>query len=91
MNKEILIFGDIGIAKSTFYSCTYWDIGIAKNPILIYDVEILISNKISLGEKSSKCFVGYKDDDYKTKFFCIMFQNMSGYIKIFNETKYVYI
>ena len=47
MGKEILTFGDVEIKKNKFYR--------HKTPILLGAVDIekvLVSNKISLGEKS---------------------------------------
>ena len=47
MGKEILTFGDVEIEKNKFYR--------HKTPILLGAVDIekvLVSNKISLGEKS---------------------------------------
>ena len=54
MGKEVLIFGDIEIGKNKFYSC--------KSPIFLKDVDIeklLVSKKISFGEKNCKYFIGY--------------------------------
>ena len=67
MDKEIIKFGDIEIEKHKFHCY--------ENLIFLEDVDInnvLISNKISSGEKSYKYFIGYLDDDYKIKSLHIM-------------------
>ena len=54
MGKEILTLGDIYIGKNKFYRY--------KTPIFLKDVDIekvLVSNKIFLGEKNYKYFIGY--------------------------------
>ena len=53
MNKEIVAFGENEIEKRIFHR--------HKNPIFKKDVDIdnmLITNKISSGEKNYKCFIG---------------------------------
>ena len=60
MNTKMLTFDDIEIEQDKFYS--------HKKPICLEDVDInkvLVSNKISSGEKNYKYFVGYFYDDYK--------------------------
>ena len=60
-----------------------------KYPIDIIEVnigKIVISIKVSHGKKG---FIGYKDDD-KIKRLCIMLPKMSGYLKCFDENKYVF-
>ena len=57
-----------------------------KNLILIDDVyinKILISNKVSSGEKSHKYLIGYKDDDYKIKPLNKILPQMSGCTRSF--------
>ena len=78
MNKEILIFGDIGIDKSKFHY--------HKNPILIDHLidKILISNKVSFGKKGYKYYVGYKDDCHKIIPLCIMLPKMKCFFKHFS-------
>ena len=52
MDKEILTFGDTDIEKNKFYH--------HKSPILLKDVcikKVLVSNKISFGEKNYKYFI----------------------------------
>ena len=54
MGQEILMFSDIEIENSKFYR--------HKAPILLKDVDIekvLVSNKISFGEKNYKYFISY--------------------------------
>ena len=82
MGKEILTFGDVGIEKHKFYRY--------KSPIFL-DVDIdniLVSNKISSGEKNYKYFIGYLYDDYKMNSLHIMFPKTSTYVKSYNgQTK----
>ena len=62
MGKKILMFGDIEIEKYKFYH--------HKSPILLEhaDIEkVLVSNKISSGEKSYKYFIGYSYNNHKVK------------------------
>ena len=52
--------------------------------ILLKDRDIdnrKVSSAVSSGEKSYRYLIDYKDDDYKIKSLCIMFPNMSGYVK----------
>ena len=58
MREEILTFGNIKIEKNKFYH--------EKGPILEDgDIEkVLVTNKISSGEKNYKYFIGYLYDDY---------------------------
>ena len=54
MGKEILTFGDIKIEENKFY--------LTNAPVFLKDVDIekvLVSNKISFGEKSYKYFILY--------------------------------
>ena len=62
MGKEILTFDNIEIDKNKFYR--------HKTPTFLRDVDIkkvLISNKISFGEKNYKYFIGYLYDNPKVK------------------------
>ena len=62
MGKEILTFGDIKIEKNKFYR--------NKTSIFLKDVDtekVLVSNKISFGEKNYKYFIGYLYNDQKVK------------------------
>ena len=65
MDKEILTFGNIEIGKNKSYH--------HKSPILLKDVDIkkvLVSKKISFGEKKYKYFIGI----------CIMIMKLRHYI-----------
>ena len=56
MEKTIIKFGDIEIQNQKFHQ--------HKGPILINNIDInkiLVSNKVSFGEKGLKYFIGYKD------------------------------
>ena len=67
MNK-ISTSGDIEIEKNKSYR--------HKSSIFLKDVDIekvLISNKISFGEKKYKYFIGYLYNDHKAKSLHIMF------------------
>ena len=82
MNKEILIFGDIGIDKRKF-NCP-------KNPILVGQVDIdkiLTYNKFCLGKKGYKYFISYKHDNnyYKINSLCIILPKMNRYVNNFDE------
>ena len=76
MGKEILTFGDIEIEKNKFY-CN-------SNSIFLKDVDIekvLVSNKISFGEKGYKYFICYLYNDHKVKPLRIMLPKTSAYVK----------
>ena len=52
---------------------------------------MLISKKISSGEKDYKYFIGYVDDDYKIKPVHTMLSKTSAYVKSCDgETKWMY-
>ena len=62
MGKETLTFGDIEIEKNKFYS--------HKSPVPVSDIDIenvLVSKKISFGEKNYKYFIDYLYNDHKFK------------------------
>ena len=86
MGKEILTFGDIETEKNKFYR--------HESPIFSEDVaieKVLVSNKISFGEKNYKYFTGYLYDDYKVKPLYIMFPKTSAYVKSYDEqTGWIY-
>ena len=86
MGKEILTFLDIEIEKNKFYR--------HKTPILLRDVDIekvLISNKVSCGEKNYKYFIGYLYNDHKVKPLHIMLPKTSAYVKSYDgQTKWMY-
>ena len=74
MGKDILTYGYIGIEKNKFYR--------HMTPILLRDVDIeklLVSNKISFGEKNYKYFIGYLHNDHKVKLLHIMLPKTSAY------------
>ena len=81
MGKEILTFRNIEIEKNKFYR--------NKTPIFLKDVDIekvLVSNKISFGEKSYKYFIGYL---YKP--IHVMLLKTSAYVKSYDgQTKWMY-
>ena len=86
MGKEILTFGDIEIEKNKFYR--------NKSHVLLRDVDIekvLVSNKISLGEKNYKYFIGYLYNDNKVQPLQIMLPKTSAYVKRYDgQTKWMY-
>ena len=62
MGKEISTFNDNEIGKKTNFTAIYCH----KAPIFLKDVDIekvLVSNKISFGEKNYKYFIGYLHND----------------------------
>ena len=76
MGKEILTFEDIEIKKIKFY--------LDEIPIFLGDVDfekVLVSNKISFGEKNYKHFIGYFYNGNKVKPLNIMFPKTSAYVK----------
>ena len=76
MSKEILTFGDIEIEKNKFYR--------HKSPIFLQDVDtekVLISNKISSGEKNYKYFTGCLYNDHKVQPLHIMLPKTNAYVK----------
>ena len=77
MGKEILTFADIEIKKNkNFYRY--------KSHVPLRDIEIekvLVSNKISFGEKNYKYFIGYLYNDDKVKPLHIMLPKISTYVK----------
>ena len=87
MGKEILTFGDTEIEKNKF-QCL-------KNSIFLEDVDIekvLVSNKISSGEKIYKQFIDCLYNEHKIKTLHIMLSKTSTYVKRYNEkTKCIYI
>ena len=86
MGKEILTFGNIEIDKNNFYG--------HKTPIFGGDVDIekvLVSKKISFGEKNYQYFIGYLYDNHKVKPFHIMLPKTSPYVKNYDgQTKWMY-
>ena len=63
-----------------------------KTPVLIQDVKIdriVVSNKVPLGKKRFKYFVGYRDDSEKVISLCIMLSKMSACRRDLAQTKYM--
>ena len=79
MGKEILMFGDIEIEKNKFYC--------HKSLILLEDIDtekVLVSKKISSGEKNYKYFIGYLYNDYKVKPLHKMLPKTNAYVKSYD-------
>ena len=54
-------------------------------------INVLVSNKISSGEKSYEYFIDYLYDDYKLKPLHIMLQKTSAYVKSYDwQAKFMY-
>ena len=86
MDKEILPSGDIEIEKNKFYHNT--------SLISLKDLDtekVLVSNKISSGEKNYKYFIGYLYNDRKVKPLHIMLPKTSADVKNYDgQTKWMY-
>ena len=86
MNKEILTFEDIEIEQNRFYH--------HKRPVPLRHVDIdkvLVSNRISFGEKNYKYFIGYLYNDNRVTSLHIMLPKTSIYVKSYDEqTKWMY-
>ena len=52
--------------------------------------KIVVSNKVSLGKKSIKYFIGYKDAK-RLEIYPRLSSEMSAYRRDFNDTKNIYI
>ena len=65
-----------------------------KSPILLGDVyieKVLLSNKISFGEKNFKFFIGYFYNDHKVKPLNIILPKTNAYVKCYDgQTKWMY-
>ena len=85
IGKEIVTFGNIEIEKTIFY--------LNRTPTFPKDVDIekvLVSNKISFGEKNCNYFIGYLHNDNKVKPLHIMFIKTSAFIKRYDgQTKWM--
>ena len=80
MGKEILTFEDIEFEKNRFYR--------NKTPVLLRDIdteELLVSTKISVGEKNYKYFIGYFYNDNKVKSLHIMLPKTIAYVKSYEK------
>ena len=77
MGKEILTFGNIKIEKNRFYH--------HKTPNFLGDADIekVLSDKISFGEKGYKYFIGFFYNDNKVKLLNIMLPKTSAYVKFY--------
>ena len=76
IGKGILMFDDIKCGKNQFYRY--------KNLVLLRDIDIqkvLVSNKISFGEKNYTYFIGYLYNNRKIKPLHIIFSKTSAYVK----------
>ena len=81
MEKTIIKFGDIEIERQKFHQ--------HKRPISKKYIDInkiVVSNKVSVGKKGFKCFIGYKDAK-KNRPLCIFLSKISAYRRDFDETK----
>ena len=85
MGKEILTFGNFDIEKNEFYR---------PKTIFLKDVDIekvLVSNKISFGEKNYKYFIGYLYNDNKVKPLHILLPKTRAYVKSYDrQSKWMY-
>ena len=62
-----------------------------KKKIKKYIEKVLVSNKISFGEKNYKCFIGYLYNNHKVKPLYIMNPKASASVKIYDgQTKLIY-
>ena len=81
MNKT-LVFNDVEISKKDFYD--------AKKaiPLNLVDINnIIVSNKVKNYNDTSKYFIGYLHNIDEISPLCIIFPQMSGYIKYFESGK----
>ena len=87
MGQKNLMFDDLELEKNNFYC--------HKNPIFLKDVDtekVLVSNKISFGEKSYKYlyFISYLYNDHKVKPLHIMLPKTNPYVKLYDrQTKWM--
>ena len=88
MGKEILTFGNTEIEKNKFYRYK------TPSPIFLGDIDIkkvLVSNKIFLGEKNYKYFIGYLYHNHKVKSLHKMLPKTTAYVKSYDgQTKWMY-
>ena len=86
MSNKILMFGDIAIEKNKFY--------LYKSPFTLRGVDIekvLVSPKISFGEKNYIYIIGYLHNDNRVKPLHIMLPKTSAYIKGYDgQFKWIY-
>ena len=82
--EKIIQFCDTEIQNQKFHQ--------DKGPISIKNIDInkiVVSNKVFVGKKCFKYFIGYNDAK-KIKPLCIFLPKMSTHRKDFDETKYIY-
>ena len=80
MGKKTLTFSDIEIEKHKFYRCN--------SPIFLKDVStknVLVSKKISSGEKNCRYLICYLYDDYKNKPLHIILPITRAYVKCYDH------
>ena len=87
MGIKSLAFGSIEIEKKKNFTAIrlllFWKTLILKT--------VLVSKKISFGEKNYKCFIGYLHDNHKVKLLHIMLPKTSPYVKCYDrEAKWMY-
>ena len=83
MSEHILKFGDIVVNKKEFHVSNQ---AIALN--LVDADKIVVSEKVIYSNNGSKYFIGYLDDDDDDDIIrplCIIFPQMSGYVKYFDD------
>ena len=86
MTKQTLKFGNTVVNKKEFYASKQ---AIASN--LVNANKIVISYRIKRSDNDFKYFIGYLHDDDVIRLLCIIFPQISGYIKYFDNggKKYV--
>ena len=79
MSEEILKFDNIRLNKKEFHK--------SKLPVDLKSVsvdQIVVSEKFKYSDNDFKYFIGYQEDNI-VKPICIIFPQMSGYIKYFEN------
>ena len=79
MSEETLKFDNIRLNKKEFHK--------SKLPVDLKSVnvdQIVVSEKFKYSDNDFKYFIGYQEDDI-VKPLCIIFPQMSGYIKYFEN------
>ena len=80
MNEQTLKFNDYLVNKREFHASKQ-----ATAINLVDTNKICVSNKFKHSDKGSKFFIGYLHDDDLIRPLCIIFPQMSGYIKFFDN------
>ena len=84
MGKQVITFGDIEVEKHKFQQHKiHPSIGDVNN-----NNKIIVSNKVAVGKKSFKYFIGYKDDE-KVKPLCVILPKLTAYRGDSGVTKYM--